>query len=272
MKDQLGRAVILREPPQRIVSLVPSQTELLFDLGLEDKVVGITKFCTWPEEWKKKKQIVGGTKTLNLDVIRSLRPDLIIGNKEENDAAQINELMGEFSVWMSDIYTLGDALDMIRAVGLITGKELESEIIAGRIEDVFNRLEREQSGHERIAILYFIWKEPLMVAGNSTFIHDILRRAGFLNLAGNLERYPEMQDETICALRPPLFLLSSEPYPFRTSHLKEFKTRFPGSESLLVNGEFFSWYGSRLLQAPSYLSEIHTQASRLLKGFEGKRP
>ena len=115
--DQLGRKLILEKIPQRIISLVPSQTELLFDLGLEEEVVGITKFCIHPDSWFHSKTRIGGTKQFDFEKIKSLQPDLIIGNKEENDKEQIEELMKNFTVWMSDIKTLADACKMICEIG-----------------------------------------------------------------------------------------------------------------------------------------------------------
>src|SRR5690606_36101517 len=108
--DQLKRSISISHPPQRIISLVPSQTELLVDLGLEEKIVGVTKFCIHPKDLRKRKSIVGGTKNYRMEVIESLKPDLIIGNKEENDQSGIEDLMRKYPVWMSDIYTVEDNL------------------------------------------------------------------------------------------------------------------------------------------------------------------
>ena len=114
--DHLGKQISISFPPKRIISLVPSQTELLADLGLEDRIVGITKFCIHPEPWQKTKTIVGGTKKFRFDVIDSLKPDLIIGNKEENYQGGIEQLKSQYPVWMSDIVTLKDAFAMIREI------------------------------------------------------------------------------------------------------------------------------------------------------------
>src|SRR4051812_11307667 len=115
--DQMGNAVELEGPPSRIVSLVPSQTELLFYLGLDKEVAGITKFCIHPAEMFHSKPRVGGTKKYDFEKIRQLAPDLIIGNKEENEQKQVEELQKLYPVWMSDIRNLADALQMIRSVG-----------------------------------------------------------------------------------------------------------------------------------------------------------
>ena len=121
--DQMHRKIHLpRFPLRRIISLVPSQTELLYDLGLEEEVVGITKFCVHPPEWFQSKARVGGTKTIHFEKIKALQPDLIIGNKEENEREQIEALAECFPVWMSDIATLEDALDMMLRVGALVDR------------------------------------------------------------------------------------------------------------------------------------------------------
>src|SRR5689334_18071707 len=120
--DQIGRTISLNKTPRRIISLVPSQTELLYDLGLSDEVVGITKFCVHPEEWFRNKPRVGGTKQLNMDIIHHLQPDLVIANKEENVREQVEELASHYPVWVSDINNPDDAYWMMKELGSITGK------------------------------------------------------------------------------------------------------------------------------------------------------
>lgn len=250
VRDQMGRLISINKSPERIISLVPSQTELLFDLGLENEVVGITKFCIHPREMFLSKNKVGGTKKLNLQAIRDLHPDLIIGNKEENDQNQIEQLMDEFPVWMSDIYDLKDALEMIRTIGLLCKKEESAKKIAQDIQTGFDRLKGVVEGRR---VAYFIWKDPWMLAGKTTFISNILEHLGMLNATG-LERYPALSQEQIADLNPDWIFLSSEPYPFKDQHINELKAICPGAEIRLVDGEMFSWYGSRLLHLPGYLS------------------
>ncbi len=121
--DQLNNSIKLSNYPKRIVSLVPSQSELLWDLGLKDELVGITKFCIHPAEMFNSVTRVGGTKALDIEKIRSLHPDLIIGNKEENEKSQIELLSKEFNVWMSDINNLSEAIQAIELIGNLTHKE-----------------------------------------------------------------------------------------------------------------------------------------------------
>lgn len=252
--DQMNREVFITSLPKRIISLVPSQTELLFELGLADEVVGITKFCIHPAEQFKLKSKVGGTKKLNLDIIRKLKPDLIIGNKEENSQDQIEELSREYPVWMSDIKDLEGAMEMISGVGQITGKEEKACRLVRQIQEDFENL-LVDSSKKQLSILYLIWKKPYMVAGQGTFINDILLRAGWVN-AVKSSRYPELSAEEIQRLAPDRIFLSSEPYPFKEKHVAEFQSICPDACVEIVDGELFSWYGSRLLQVPTYLKTI----------------
>jgi ABC-type Fe3+-hydroxamate transport system substrate-binding protein len=253
--DQMGRVVKVPARPHRIVSLVPSQTELLFDLGLDRQIVGVTKFCVHPAERVNAKQRVGGPKRLDLETIERLQPDLIIGNKEENERADILKLAESHPVWMSDVVTLADALDMIRQVGRIVGKAETADRLGARIEAAFAAL-RPLTRPLRVA--YFIWQKPFRVAGHNTFINDMLSRCGMENAfaAGNGARYPEVSAAQVRAAELDAILLSSEPFPFDDKHRAKLATRFPGIAIHLVDGEMFSWYGSRLLLAADYLKRL----------------
>lgn len=253
----MGNELRLEAPPQRIISLVPSQTELLFDLGLKDELVGITKFCIHPPEWFRTKTRVGGTKKLNINTIRGLRPDLIIANKEENTRHEIEQLQQEFPVWVSDILNLQDALTMIRSVGQLCHKSEAAQSIAASIEEAFGALKSLQ---RKPRVLYLIWQKPFMSVNSQTFIHDMLQRCGFENVcAAHPGRYPELADSEIFALSPDWIFLSSEPFPFGEKHVTEFKSQFPSAKTALVDGEYFSWYGSRLIQAAAYFSQMQTK-------------
>ncbi len=248
--DQLGRPVFLPKVPKRIISLVPSQTELLVDLGLEEQLVGVTKFCVHPGHIRKTKTIVGGTKNFHLDMVDSLHPDLIIGNKEENDRDGIEKLAKSYPVWMSDIFTMEDNLNMIRELGKILGKAKEANRIIERLRDDFST-----SLPLKGTAIYLIWNDPVMVAGSNTFIDEMLKLAGFQNLIIR-ERYPILTEEEIRLINPEFVLLSSEPFPFQARHLKHFQDILPQSRILKVDGELFSWYGTRLLQSRKYFEEL----------------
>ena len=253
-KDQLNQTITLRNLPKRIVSLVPSQTELLFDLGLEHEIIGITKYCLHPAAKVKQKMLVGGTKNFDIELIKQLNPDLIIGNKEENEQTGIETLKNFFPVWMSDIATLEDAIDMILKVGTVVGKAPLAQELAANIQKAFATLAPNPIPLKTVA--YFIWRKPLMVAASATFIDDMLRRAGFSNVFQSLSRYPIITSLQLKQADPDFIFLSSEPYPFREKHLTEFRSLCPNAKILLVNGELFSWYGSRLQSSPAYFSKL----------------
>lgn len=249
----MGRQLELPALPKRIVSLVPSQTELLFDLGLADRIVGVTKFCIHPKKQVKAKTIVGGTKNFKFDVIDQLQPDLIIGNKEENYKQGIEQLQAKYPVWMSDIYTLQDSLEMMAQLGEITGTQTIAKQLTQTIATGFNQL---QPAQPTIATAYFIWRKPYMAVGGNNFIDAILQHCGFSNVFSGLDRYPEITAEQLQQANPKLVLLSSEPYPFQEKHIAEFQAMCPQATIKVVDGEMFSWYGSRLAKAPAYLQQV----------------
>ena len=248
----MGNTITIPRQPQRIVSLVPSQTELLIDLGLREQLVGITKFCIHPPELRKEIKVVGGTKNFHLDRIAALEPDLIIGNKEENEEGRIKALQKDYPVWMSDITVLSEALTMILQLGVITDKAEEAASMISSITEDFERL---RFARKRPETLYFIWRKPWMAAGRHTFIDAMLKHSGFRNAISD-SRYPELTVEEIVAANPEVVMLSSEPYPFKEEHIAELQALLPQARIVLVDGEMFSWYGSRLLKAPAYFKQL----------------
>lgn len=245
IKDDLGREIDIAYPPLRIVSLVPSQTELLHDLGLEQEVVGITKFCIHPAHWFREKPRVGGTKNPDVTKIRSLKPDLIICNKEENEINSLKELAGEFPVWISDIKNLNDACRMITEVGEMTNRSAASQRIVTKINEVFKHLPSQQRQKKCV---YLIWNDPIMTINADTFINDMLDRCGLLNVFSELSdsRYPTIMPNQLKTADPELLLLPSEPFPFKDEHKNYYQKILPDCEIRLIDGEMMSWYGSRL--------------------------
>lgn len=258
--DQLHRTIDIPATPRRIISLVPSQTELLYELGLRDEVVGITKFCVHPSEWFRSKTRVGGTKSYDFEKIQALTPDLIIGNKEENDREQIEQLMELYPVWMSDIYTLKDAVQAIVHIGELVNKRSEAVALRLKIERAFEQFYnfRASTSLKQLRVAYFIWRMPYMVAASDTFIHYLLEQCGFKNVfAGEgFARYPEITPRQLAEANPDVILLSSEPYPFKEKHIEEFQSLCTDAKIVTVDGELFSWYGSRLLYAPEYFKGL----------------
>ncbi|MFN3197851.1 MAG: helical backbone metal receptor [Bradymonadia bacterium] len=252
--DALGRHVDVPSTPRRIVSLVPSQTELLADLGLDDEVVGITRFCIHPKAWCQGRRQVGGTKNARVDEILSLRPDLVIANKEENTRPMVEALAAEVPVYVTDVGDVAEGIEMIRALGALVGRAEQAHAIADEVVEGFEALSFSEV--LQIPVAYFIWRGPYMAAGSSNFIHDVLERGGMRNVVGHLPRYPEITLSGLKSLRPQWVLLSSEPYPFKSIHMREIEEALPGVRCALVDGELFSWYGSRMRRTPAYLAEL----------------
>ena len=253
--DQLGRKLVFETHPKRIVSLVPSQTELLHYLGLENEVIGITKFCVHPNKWFRNKTRIGGTKNVNIDAVKALKPDLIIANKEENVKEQIDALQAIAPVWVSDVNNLEDALQMIEAIGFLTGENGKANSLLEKIKFSFNLLKTQNN---QLNACYLIWREPYMTVGGDTFINIMLGFCGFKNVFQNAYRYPEITVQQLASLNCEIVLLSSEPYPFKQKHIDEIQAILPNTKIILVDGEMFSWYGNRLLQAADYFKALRT--------------
>jgi len=250
--DQLNRAIILHGLPKRIISTVPSQTELLFYLGLDEEIAGVTKFCIHPRDKIKNKVKIGGTKQLNIQLIRELKPDLIIANKEENERSQVEELSSICPVWISDINDLAGALAMIESVGEITGRKNEAIELITAINLSFNKLSRKETN---LSVAYLIWRRPYMVAGANTYIDNMITLCGFTNVFDS-GRYPEIDEAMLLDVNPDVVMLSSEPYPFGAKHMEGIQAILPDAKIILVDGEMFSWYGSRLLQSAEYFESL----------------
>jgi ABC-type Fe3+-hydroxamate transport system substrate-binding protein len=254
--DQLNRTIEFTFPPKRIISLVPSQSELLWDLGLQQELVGITKFCVHPKEMFHSVKRIGGTKTIKLDEIKKLAPDLIIANKEENQQEQIEELCKHFPVYISNIFTIQDALQMIELVGLICNRENAAKELVKKINEQYLKFINKNTRKET-RVAYLIWRKPYMVAGSANFINYMLSVCKLKNVFANYkERYPEIHIEELQKENLDVVLLSSEPYPFKEKHIIELQTYLPHTKIMLVDGEMFSWYGSRLLYAFNYFENL----------------
>jgi ABC-type Fe3+-hydroxamate transport system substrate-binding protein len=257
MKDQLNRTVKLNKTPKRIVSLVPSLTELLVDLGLEDAIVGVTKFCVHPKHLRLSKVVVGGTKQINIQKIKDLHPDIVLCNKEENTKEIIADLESISPVHISNIYTLEDCLELIVMYGQIFNVEEKALDIAAAIKNERHQFHEIIKYQSKPRVAYFIWKNPWMVAASQTFIHYMINDAGFKNVFENDKRYPEIELDNSKLKEADKLLLSSEPYPFKEKDISELRTKFPKVSIEIVDGEFFSWYGSRLKKAYTYFKSLH---------------
>lgn len=252
--DARDREITLDAPPRRIISLVPSQTELLAHLGLEDEVVGITRFCERPENWRNEKTIVGGTKEVDLDVVRDLDPDLILANHEENTAEDVAALDDVAPVFVTEVKTVEEALQMIRTVGTLTDTADQTSTLAGKIISRFESLPDFPS----LRAAYLIWREPYMTVGGDTFVHDVMTWGGLENVYGDRTRYPEVTPEALADQNLDVVLCSSEPFPFhqKDEFTDDLEEALPDIPVEIVDGQPFSWYGPRLLDTPDYLEDL----------------
>jgi len=235
----------------RVISLVPSITEALFDLGLtENEIVGRTKFCIHPSEKVKNVAIIGGTKNLNLDKIRSLKPDLILANKEENVKEQVESLMKDFKVNVYNTETIEDNYYLLKNLGLLFNAEERAQIFNLKIYEILNQSKLKYN----VKAAYLIWNNPYMTVGSDTFIHHILTEIGFENIFKNQTRYPEIKTEDLAEVD--VIMLSSEPFPFKEKHITELKSFYPDKKIMIVDGEAFSWYGTHLAKCEIYFKEL----------------
>lgn len=257
MKDQLQRTLTFKATPKRIVSLVPSQTEMLHDLGLEDHIVGITKFCIHPKHYKKSKTIVGGTKQVHYDKIKALKPDVILCNKEENTKEIVSELEKIAPVHVSDIFTVNDALELFTQYGKLFAIETTANAFVDKIKGKQKTFLKLIKNTPPKKVAYFIWRNPWMVAASNTIVNHLLELNNFENCFAAKMRYPEVSLEMLKQQNPEIVLLSSEPYPFKEKHIAEIQKVVPNAKVLLVDGEMFSWYGTHLLQAFDYYQKLH---------------
>lgn len=260
VQDQTGNFLSIPFPPQRIISLVPSLTELLFDLGLKDEVAGITKFCVHPAQWFRTKIRIGGTKQLNLPLIESLKPDLVIASKEENVKEQVEAVQQFCPVYCSDISNLEHSYEVMEQLGFITDRIDQAKHLINTIQDSFKNL---PAVVKPLRAAYLIWQEPYMTVGSDTFIHHMMQLAGFENVFATEQRYPVLTIEELMKRDVDVVLFSSEPFPFRQKHLEAFSQVWLKQNTLqqlpvfkIVDGELFSWYGSRTLYAAGYFRKL----------------
>jgi ABC-type Fe3+-hydroxamate transport system substrate-binding protein len=263
MLDASGVVVSLPAVPRRIVSLIPSITEILFALGVGESVAGCTIFCTEPRDGVAGKTKVGGEKDPKLEVIRELGADLVIANIEENVREHIERLRAwGIAVYVTYPRTVTAGVRLVAELGALTGAEGEGRRIA---EDLERRLDRERArrhGRERARVFCPIWRRPYMTINADTYIDDMLSLCGGENIfAGLPRRYPEVTLEAVTAARPDVILLPDEPYRFRQAHVKDFSAH-PEIPAVregrihLVDGKLLSWYGPRIAVALDVLPAL----------------
>lgn len=234
-----------------VISLVPSITEALFDLGLtENEITGRTKFCIHPKDQVNNIPVIGGTKNLNIEKIRSLKPDLIIANKEENTKDQVEALMEEFKVVVTHVETVEDNYYLLKMLGNLFDQQEKAQLFNLKIYEVLENAKISSP----LKAAYLIWKNPYMTIGSDTFIHHILQEIGFENSFKDRTRYPEITVEDLADTD--IIMLSSEPFPFREKHIEELKATYPEKPIMIVDGEAFSWYGTHIAKCGQYFKDL----------------
>ncbi len=257
LTDSLGRPLTLPDNPSRIISLCPSQTETLFALGLGTCIVGRTRYCIHPADKVASIPVVGGTKKVDIDTVTALSPDLIIAEKEENTREDVEKLSTIAPVYVTKNESYQEALETIQRLGAITGKEAEAMQLVKSIEAAWHKIPPSQ---RPLRVLYLIWRKPYMAAGQPTFIDSLMRRLGWENIAAALPgRYPVLENPSI--LDPEVVLLCTEPYPFKAQHIPEIQSIWPKAHIEIVRGDYFAWYGVRMIEAASYFAHLQEKLS-----------
>lgn len=262
--DASGVALELAAPPQRIVSLIPSTTELLCALGLAEALVGVTVYCVEPRDIVRGKTRVGGEKDPDLAVIRRLAPDLVVANIEENRLEDVAALRAAgVPVWVTWPRTVAEALTMIRDLGEVTGAHERARALLDTLEPLYARARERAATRRPVPVFYPIWRQPWMTIGADTYVHDLLATCGGANVFGDRTRYPTVALDEVAARAPEVILLPDEPFRFRRAHLADFEP-YPtvpavrGHRIHLVDGKPFSWHGPRLAEALTKLPDFLT--------------
>jgi ABC-type Fe3+-hydroxamate transport system substrate-binding protein len=255
-KDATGRELALGRAPRRIVSLIPSVTETLFALGLDEAIVGVTVYCVEPRAGVARKTKVGGEKNPKLELIRELTPDLVIANVEENLKTDVDRLREwGIPVWVTYPRTVAEGIRMVRELGELTATRPRAAAIADELEALLAEVRARTAGRPPVPVFYPIWRAPYMTINRDTYIHDMLRVCGARNVfADRPERYPTVTLDEVAAQRPAVILLPDEPFRFRRAHVADFESysdvpAVRDGRIRLVDGKPFSWHGPRIAEA-----------------------
>lgn len=268
LSDALGTVHSPIGGPARIVSVVPSLTELLFALDLGGQVVGRTGFCTHPKPAVRRVTKVGGTKDFDLEKIRALEPTHLIVNVDENPKALV-EAVARIVPNIIVTHPMGplDNPPLYRLFGAVFRREREAETLADQFDTAYREATDATAGLVRERVLYLIWKDPWMTISRDTYIARTLAAVGWdqVEVPGD-ERYPALDLATALA-KTDRVLLSSEPYAFRprdvndVSQMVHAQSACPGhalnaAAVSLIDAEMTSWYGNRAIQGMAYLSRL----------------
>lgn len=255
IQDARGTQHGLEHPAQRIVSLVPSATETLHRLGVADRIVGVTRFCVHPSPWVKHVPKVGGTKDIELERVLDLKPDLVVGNCEENTREIFEALDPHVPVWAPLPKTIPEAIADIGHLGMLTGTESVAKAFQAQATDAW---EQAKSQAQSFTYAYFIWNDPWMSISNDTFIARMLESVGGVNVFGDHpDRFPVIDMKGKITAIPDVVFLSSEPFPFKEKHREQLcnDTAIPLNNVRFIDGEYASWHGHRMIEGLSYLTK-----------------
>ncbi|MGD0205609.1 MAG: helical backbone metal receptor [Dehalococcoidia bacterium] len=250
--DALGRSLTIRRRPERIVSLVPSLTEALFTFGLEQEIVGVTRFCVEPRQGVADKTKVGGTKALDIAKIRALKPDLVVASAEENSPTDVAQLIDDgCPVFVTLATSVEGAIDLLRELATITGTTAAARPIIQGAKEALATMVAASADLERVRVFCPIWRNPYMTCGRTTYMGDVIAVCGGRNVFdGRKERYPRLELVEMTALDPQVILLPSEPYRFTKRHKADFTvfaevTAVKNGHIFLIDGKMLTWYGPR---------------------------
>lgn len=248
----------------RIVSLCPSLTELVFDLGHGDELVGRTKFCIHPADRVGAVEKVGGTKNPKLERIIELAPNLVLLNEEENRREDAEALRAAgVQCHVSFPHTALETADMVRSIADAIDAKADGERIARDIETRHNRVVKSAADRAPVSYAYMIWREPWMTLNADTFVSALLGDAGGRNaFASAVDRYPAISPADLTSQSPDVVLLSTEPFPFQPKHAEELArlTGIDRERFEIVDGELLSWHGSRTPAGIDYAEQVVERA------------
>jgi ABC-type Fe3+-hydroxamate transport system substrate-binding protein len=246
-RDVLGHTFDFPAPPRRVVSLVPSLTETLFDLGAGDSVVGITDFCIFPPTLNRPR--LGGTKTPSIARIRQLEPDLVYVNVEENLRRHADEIAAFAPVFATEPKTVDDVATLIALLGAIHGRE-------DRANELNQQLTANRELRTAFTFVVPIWKKPWMWCGGDTYVSDLVEQAGGRNLLGDRLRYPTIDRDEVLALEPDVVFLPDEPYLFTDADAEELHGVTPARIVGPFPGHLFTWHGTRTIEGLRFLRRL----------------
>jgi len=250
--DALGREINVPQPVRRVVSLVPSLTDLCFELEAGDRVVGVSDVCSEPRGKLDGIPRVGGEKRPSLEAIRALRPDLVLANKEENRRQDVDRLRDSgIAVFVSHPRTVDEGAELCLALGGMLGTAPRARALAAEIRRA-RAAARQRGLPAPVVAVVFVWRDPFMTISGDTYGHDVLACIGGQNpFAGASQRYPKVTLEAVARQRPRLILLPDEPYAFSEQDAEQVRGAIPGATVVRCPGRPLFWHGPRAREIPA---------------------